>query len=232
MTTRYAQLADVIADPVFPDVDLALRRGRHVDRDDGDWYQFLSDALDYLEPLYRRYGCELVAQADGYFFLVPISKQFSVRRLSAGEMLVGQALALQYLDPSTVQFGGVVTHEQLLARSANLMSDKQLANVLNPRKKHSSERVIQDTIRAKISSAVQRLDKLGFIEKRDGDRLRLRAPLLRFVDPVRGLEDRSHALARLIASGQIAVPDAEDGEREPEDEADEPDDEDDKEPET
>lgn len=82
---------------------------------------------------------------------------------------------------------------------------------------------------------MQRLDKLGFIEKRDGDRLRLRAPLLRFVDPVRGLEDRSLALARLIASGQIAVPDDEDDkepEHEHEDEADEPDDEDDKEPET
>jgi chromosome partition protein MukE len=214
MTARHASLADVIGDPVFPDVDLALRRGRHVDRDDGDWYQFLSDALDYLEPLYRRYGCELVAQTDGYFFLKPTGHQFSVRRLSGGEMLVGQALALQYLDPSTLQSGGVITHEQLLARLGNLISDDDLANVLNPKKKHNSERVIQDTIRTKVSSAIHRLVRMGFIDKVDQERIRLRAPLLRFADPVRGLEHRSQALERLIANGEIAAPEFEDDEPE------------------
>jgi chromosome partition protein MukE len=204
MTTRYTSLADVIGDPVFPEVDLALRRGRHVDREDGDWYQFLTDAQDHLEQLYRRYGCELVVQSDGYFFLLPTGKQFSVRRLSAGEMLVGQALALQYLDPSTVQSGGLVTQEQLLARLVNLISDEELANALNPKKKHTSERVIQETIRTKVASAVQRLVGMGFIDRVDHERMRLRAPLLRFADPVRGLEDRTQALERLIATGQIA----------------------------
>jgi chromosome partition protein MukE len=223
MTDRHASLADVIRDPVFPEVDLALRRGRHVDRDDGDWYQFLTDALDHLEPLYRRYGCELVAQTDGYFFLKPTGQQFSVRRLSGGEMLVGQALALQYLDPSTLQSGGVVTHEQLLTRLANLISDAELANVLNPKKKHASERVIQDTIRAKVSSAIQRLVKMGFIDKVDQAQVRLRAPLLRFADPVRGLEDRSQALERLIASGELALPESEDSEPDKDEDDDEDD---------
>ncbi len=204
MTTRYTSLADVIGDPVFLDIDLALRRGCHIDREDGDWYQFLTDAQDYLEQLYRRYGCELVVQSDGYFFLLPTGKQFSVRRLSAGEMLVGQALALQYLDPSTVQSGGLVTQEQLLVRLVNLISDEDLANALNPKKKHTSERVIQETIRTKVASAIHRLAGMGFIDRVDQDRMRLRAPLLRFADPVRGLGDRTQALERLIATGQIA----------------------------
>lgn len=217
MTTRFASLAEVIDDHVFPEVDLALRRGRHVDREDGDWYQFLLDSLDFLEPLYRRYGCELVAQTDGYFFLKPTSKQFSVRRLSDGEMLVGQALALQYLDPDTVKSGGVVTHEQLLSRLANLISDEDLANRLNHQKKHSSERVIQETIRAKVFTAIQRLARMGFIVKLDQDSFRLRAPLLRFADPVRGLEDRDRALERLIASGDIAPLDDEEDEADADD---------------
>jgi chromosome partition protein MukE len=226
MTTRFASLAEVIEDRMFPEVDLALRRGRHVDRDDDDWYQFLTDALDFLEPLYRRYGCELVAQSDGYFFLKPTSKPFSVRRLSGGEMLVGQALALQYLEPDTVKSGGIVTHEQLLSRLANLISDEDLANRLNPHKKHSSERVVQETIRTKVSTAIHRLARMGFIVKLDQDSFRLRAPLLRFADPVRGLEVRDQALERLIASGNIAPLDDEDEdegdngeEREDEDEA-------------
>jgi len=212
VTDRHSSLADVIGDPVFPDVDLALRRGRHIDREDGDWYQFLTDALDHLEPLYRRYGCELVAQADGYFFLRPTGKQFRVRRLSGGEMLVGQALALHYLDPSTLQSGGVITQEQVLARLSNLISDAALADALNPKKKHNSERVIQETIRTKVSSAIHRLIKLGFIDKVEQDRVRLRASLLRFADPVRGLEQRDRALERLIASGDIVLPESEAGE--------------------
>ncbi|NJK31222.1 MAG: condensin subunit E [Deltaproteobacteria bacterium] len=221
MTTRYTSLAEVIGSPVFPDVDLALRRGRHIDRDDGDWYQFLTDAQDHLERFYRRYDCELVVQSDGYFFLLPTGKQFSMRRLSEGEMIVGQALALQYLDPSTLQSGGTVTHEQLLTRLANLIDDTELANALNPKKRHTNERVVQETIRTKIASAIQRLSKMGFVDKIEHDRLRLRAPLLRFAAPVRGLADPNAALERLIARGEMARPDAE------ADEDDEVDDEDD-----
>ncbi len=42
--------------------DIALRRGRHIDRDDTDWYSFLVDASEVLEPFYRRFGCDLVSQ--------------------------------------------------------------------------------------------------------------------------------------------------------------------------
>jgi chromosome partition protein MukE len=212
MSTRFARLDEVIQDLMFPAVDVALRRGRHIDREDGDWYAFITDAQDHLEQLYRRYGCELVTQSDGYFYLLPTSDQLSRRHLSAGEMLVGQTLALQYLDPSTIQSGGVVTREQLLTRLAGLVGDRELAKALEPRRKRfDDERIVHEIIRKRVAEGTRRLATLGFIEILDDDQLRLRSPLLRFADPVRGLSDLSVAMERLIAKGEIVDLDAEDG---------------------
>jgi chromosome partition protein MukE len=199
-------LEAVLQDPVFPAVDVALRRGRHIDREDGDWYAFVSDAQDHLERLYRRYGCELVAQSDGYFYLLPTGEELSRRHLTAGEMLVGQTLALQYLDPSTLQSGGVVTREQLLTRLSGLVGDRDLARALEPRRKRfDDERVVHEIIRKRVAEAVRRLATLGFIEILDQEHLRLRSPLLRFADPVRGLSEVGAAMERLIAKGEIVA---------------------------
>ena len=212
MSTRFASLEEVVQDLMFPAVDVALRRGRHIDREDGDWYAFITDAQDHLEQLYRRYGCELVTQSDGYFYLLPTGDQLSRRHLSAGEMLVGQTLALQYLDPSTIQSGGVVTREQLLSRLAGLVGDRELAKALEPRRKRfDDERIVHEIIRKRVAEGTRRLATLGFIEILDEDHLRLRSPLLRFADPVRGLSDASVAMERLIAKGEIVDLDAEDG---------------------
>jgi len=204
MSSRFSSIEAVINDPVFPAVDLALRRGRHIDRDDGDWYAFIADAQDHHEPFYRRFGCELVAQSDGYFYLLPTGDQLARRHLSAGEMLVGQTLALLYLDPATVETGGAIPRERLLDRLGGLIGDRELARALEPRRrKFDDERVVHEIIRRHIAGALRRLARLGFIELLEDDRLRLRAPLLRFADPVRGAQDIDAALARLIAAGQV-----------------------------
>lgn len=204
MSSRFTSLEEVVRNLAFPPVDVALRRGRHIDRDDGDWYAFVTDAQDHLEQFYRRYGCELVTRSDGYFYLLPTGDQLSRRHLSAGEMLVGQTLALQYLDPATIQSGGVVTREQLLTRLAGLVGDRDLARALEPRRKRfDDERIVHEIIRRRVAEAVRRLATLGFIELLDEDHLRLRSPLLRFVDPVRGLQDIGAALERLIARGDV-----------------------------
>jgi len=204
VSSRFSSLEEVIRDPAFPAVDLALRRGRHVDRDDGEWYAFITDAQHHLEELYRRYACELVTQSDGYFYLLPSGDQLSRRHLTAGEMLVGQTLALQYLDPATVQTGGLVMPEQLLNRLGGLVSDRDLARALEPRRRRfDDERVVHEIIRKRVAEAVRRLAVLGFLEILDADHLRLRSPLLRFADPVRGLQDINLALERLVASGQV-----------------------------
>ena len=192
----------------FVEVDVALRRGRHIDRDDGEWYEFLADAQAFLEPFYRRYGCELVLQADGYFYLLPRGDRFLRRRLSSGEMVVGQTLTILYLEPSTVQTGGVVTRELLLSRLSGLLPLRDLAKTLEPRKqKFDDERVVADLIRTKVGQALRGLAALGFVEVLDADRLRLRAPLMRFAEPVHGLADRREAMQRLVGEGKVELAD-------------------------
>jgi len=204
----FHSLEEVIADEHFPEVDLALRRGRHVGRDDGAAYDYLVDALDHLEPFYRRFGCELVQRADGYFYLLPTGDRLGRRQLSAGEMLVGQTLALMYLDPATLQHGGMVQRETLLQRLSGLLGTETLVRTLNPRRRKFDERIAAETVRAKVAEACRRLADLGFIDVADDAMLRLRPALMRFAEPVRDLSDQQAALERLVKIGEIALGDA------------------------
>lgn len=206
--SSFQSLEKAIADEHFPEVDLALRRGRHVGRDDGAAYDYLVDALDYLEPFYRRFGCELVQRADGYFYLLPSGDRLGRRQLSAGEMLVGQVLALMYLDPATLQHGGMIKREALLQRLSGLLGTETLVRTLNPRRKKFDERIAAETVRTKVAGALRRLTDLGFIDSVDDVMLRLRPALLRFAEPVRDLSDRKAALERLVKCGEIALDDA------------------------
>jgi chromosome partition protein MukE len=203
----YAQLQDVILDPDFPELDLALRRGRHVDRDDVAWYALLGDAQEHLEGFYRRYGCELIHKTDGYYYLLPTGDKLSRRQLSAGDMLVGQALALLYLHPSTVERGGLHTQEELIAQLATVMGSDALIRAFNPKRRRYDERVAQKTVRSRVGEAVRRLASLGFADLAENDQLRLRPALLRFAEPVRGLSAPAEALAQLVARGEIALDD-------------------------
>ena len=207
-TSSFQSLEEAITDEHFPDVDLALRRGRHVGRDDGTAYDYLVDALDHLEPFYRRFGCELVQRADGYFYLLPSGDRLGRRQLSAGEMLVGQTLALMYLDPATLQHGGMVLRETLLQRLSGLLGTETLVRTLNPRRRKFDERIGAETVRTKVTEALRRLTDLGFIDSVDDVTLRLRPALMRFAEPVRDLSDQQAALERLVKSGEITLGDA------------------------
>jgi chromosome partition protein MukE len=214
----YALLQDVITDDDFPDLDLALRRGRHVDRDDSAWYALLTDAQELLEPFYRRYGCELIHKTDGYFYLLPTNEKVSRKQLSATDMLVGQALALLYLDPAAVERGGVVTQEEVVTQLSAVLGTDTLIAAFNPGKRKSKdERIAQRNVRQRVGEAVRRLAGLGFVELSDGNDVRLRAALLRFAEPVRGLSEPAAALAKLVAQGEVALAPDEPGDDENED---------------
>jgi chromosome partition protein MukE len=200
----FALLQDVIMDPDFPDLDLALRRGRHVDRDDATWYALLSDAQELLEPFYRRYGCELIHKTDGYYYLLPTGEKLSRRQLAVGDMLVGQALALMYLDPAVMQRAGVVTHEELVAQLSSVLGTDALIAAYNPKRKRHDERIAHKNVRSHVAQAVRRLAALGFVELGEGDQVRLRPALLRFAEPVRASAEPAEALAKLAAKGEVA----------------------------
>lgn len=205
--TRYLALGDVVADELFPDVDLALRRGRHVDREDNLWYTFLIDAQALLEAFYRRFGCELVHPSDGYFYLLPTTDKLGRRHLSVPEMLVGQALTLLYLDPATLQHGGVIKRADALSHLAAVMGSDALTRAFNPKRKRLDERVAQETVRGKFAEALRRLAALGFVDLLESDSLRLRPGLLRFAEPVRGRGSPAEALERLVARGELVLGD-------------------------
>ena len=207
--TRYLALGDVVADELFPDLDLALRRGRHIDREDTLWYTFLVDAQALLEAFYRRFGCELIHPADGYFYLLPTGDKLGRRHLSVPEMLVGQALTLLYLDPATLQSGGVIKRADALSHLAAVMGSDALTRAFNPKRKRVDERVAQETVRGKFVEALRRLAALGFVDLVDADALRLRPGLLRFAEPVRGRGSPAEALERLVARGELVLGDGE-----------------------
>lgn len=208
----FVQIGDIIADDSFPDMDLALRRGRHIDRDDGAWYALLVDGQVLLEEFYRRFGGELIHSSDGFFYLLPTGDRLGRRHLSLAEMLVGQALALLWLDPCTVESGGIVTRDEVLAHLSRVMGAAALTRALNPKKRRLDERVAEEAVRSKVAEALRRLAGLGFVEALDSDKIRLRSPLMRFAEGVRGEAAQGQALKDLAASGRIVLGDPEDGE--------------------
>lgn len=202
-----SEIGEAVLDENFPDVDLALRRGRHIDRDDGPWYAFILEAQTVLEEFYRRFGCELVHRTDGYFFLLPTGERLSRRQLSGPEMVVGQGLALLYLDPKTLESGGIVTRTALLGHLATVMGADNLTAAMGHKRRRNDERVAQQYVRRKVASALRRLALLGFVELLDEEQLRLRAPLMRFAEPVRGSGSPAHALEVLLAKGEVVLGD-------------------------
>lgn len=214
--TTFEDLAQVVEHELFPDVDLALRRGRHIDREDGAWYGYLTDAQAHLERFYRRYGAELVQRTDGFFFLLPSGDKLGRRHLSPSEMLVGQGLTLLYLEPATVEQGGVTTRDQVLSQLSASMGTEQLMLAFNAKKKRMDERVAQEMVRARVSEAIRRLSTLGFVDLLPEERIRLRSSLMRFAEPVRGSGADLEALTRLVASGEISLTEDADAERDSE----------------
>ncbi len=205
MSKTFDQLQDVIEDAEFPALDLALRRGYHVDRDAAGWYTLLSEAQALLEGFYRRYGCELIHKTDGYFYLLPTGDQLPRRQLISQDMLVGQALALLYLDPISLERGGLVTREQVIEQLVAALGTPALMAAFVPKRKRKDEQAAQRQVRAKIAESVRRLASLGFAEPLADEQLRLRPALLRFAEPVRGLTEPAAALAQLVAQGEVAV---------------------------
>src|SRR5262249_31118822 len=133
--SSFETIQQVIETETFPRVDVALRAGRHVHRDEVELYGFLTEALALLETFYTRFGCQLIHSEDGYFYLLPTSDLVSRRQLTVGEMLVGQTLALLYLDPATLAAGGIVTRAHLMERLAALVGERELVTALNPRRR-------------------------------------------------------------------------------------------------
>jgi hypothetical protein len=85
------------------------------------------------------------------------------------------------------------------------MGTDALMQTLNPKRKRADERVMQRTVRLKVAEALRKLAQLGFVELVDAEQLRLWPSLMRFAEPVRGLDAPSEALKRLIERGEVSL---------------------------
>jgi chromosome partition protein MukE len=95
----------------------------------------------------------------------------------------------------------------VVGQLAQVMGSDALIRAFNPKRRRYDERVAQKTVRSRVGEAVRRLASLGFVELMETDQLRLRAALLRFAEPVRGLSEPAEALARLVAQGEVTLED-------------------------
>jgi chromosome partition protein MukE len=195
---------DVISDERFPRIDVDLRRGKHVGRDEPGEYHFIDDAFDLLQDFYGRFEARLMRRDDGYFYLLPTSDLFPKRLLSPAEMLVGQILALLYLEGAGIEHSQEVSTDMALRRLTSLVPVQELARRFRPATTRSADAVLEKNVRKEFQKALRSLARLGFGEL-SGDRFRLRKTLLRFADPVRGTLDESETLARLIANKELVT---------------------------
>lgn len=204
MNERFPTLEDVIRHDAFPEVDSALRAGRHVTSDELDWYDLLHAAAPFLEAHYRRWGLELTYRVEGYYFLTPTRDGVRRRKLTHAEMLVGQALALLSLDPGTLAARGVVQRGDVLRLLANLVGEEKLGARIHPRRKRENERMAQEALRQELFKAMRSLADLGFCETVGEEGVRLRSSIMRFADLARGADPRA-ALEKLVEKGEAVV---------------------------
>lgn len=207
----YQSLEQVIADPLFPRADLDLRRGRHIGADcDPSMFDFLTNAKAFLDGFYGRYDATLLAREEGYFYLLPdrlaVPPPLGQRKLTAMDMLVGQALALMRLDPKWLESNLRIPEIAVLELLQQILGEERLLRLI-PRRRGRD--VDQDArkLREAFAASVRSLERQYFIRREGRSEaavLRPSVAVMRFADPVRTSEELDIALESLIADGQIA----------------------------
>jgi chromosome partition protein MukE len=201
-TFGYRSIGDVIRDERFAEIDVALRKGRHVGVEDVEHFAFLEEARPLLDEFYGAYDWDLAADDAGFFYLLPRG-ELGGAELSANAMLVGQACLLLKLDPQTVRSHDRVTRSQLLELLGAVVGEEELARRLTGAKDRRETRRIE-LVHQKLGGALKELHRLGFVQV-SRDEVVLRSALVRFAEPVRGDGDWRSRLPDLVRRGYVVV---------------------------
>lgn len=202
---RYQTVGQAVTDLLFPEVDLALRRGCHICEEDVAWYTFLSEARQQLQAFYAPYGWDLVQRDEGFFYLLPRNDTLGSVHVSPQAMLVGQVCLLLYLDLTTTRTGGRVSRQHILEQLIATLGEEEAGARLTGKAGRRETRQIE-LVHQKLNGALRELQALGFVD-RSGDEFTLRSTLVRFADPVRGDGNWKERLRDLVATGQVTVND-------------------------
>ena len=203
-------LMDAYLDPLFPEVDAALRQGKHLGTDGEPLvYAYLNAHHDALTSIFARYRVAFLRGPEGYFYIRPQSgsdrQPLGHRHLTKMDMLVGLALSGMYLDPEWLQTGRRIPEERVLTYLEQVLGTKQLLQYARRRRGQDDERDAQK-LKEACASSLRVLEKLGFV-RREGRRESAvvipLSPIMRFADPVRSTGLATEAIERLIREGEI-----------------------------
>lgn len=204
------QLANAIANPLFPTVDSQLRSGKHIAQEHLDHYSFLADFQTELDLFYRRYNVELIRAPEGFFYLRPKATTLIARSvLTELEMLVGKVLCYLYLSPERLAQQGIFTSQEVYDELLNLAEESKLLKAVNQRSSGSD--LDKQKLAEKVRSSLNRLRRLGMIHS-VGDqhcgKFTISEAVFRFGAEVRTGEDPTQAQLRLIREGEAATPES------------------------
>ncbi|WP_257264695.1 chromosome partition protein MukE [Endozoicomonas sp. ONNA2] len=212
MDNPYQQLADLINDECFPELDTRLRRGEHIDTRHHRLFNVIQDGFPLLVEHYLRYGSDLVQAPEAYYFLRPGTGSKSLirsQKLKALPMIVGQVLAMFHLDPEQLEGSGWISSDAVYERLRLLIDKAYLCQLLerNRIETQADREKAMDALR----KAIRQLARLGMVrlEGNQANRLQTQAPLMRFIDPVRATtastEATKAAMEQLVRDGYISL---------------------------
>jgi hypothetical protein len=101
----------------------------------------------------------------------------------------------------------VITRDAIVEQMVTVLGADTLIRAFLPNRKRVDERVAQKEVRSKIADATRRLAGLGFATQLPDDKWQIRSSIMRFAEPVRGVDDPIEALARLVAQGDVSLED-------------------------
>lgn len=165
-------------DKQFVDVDLALRRGGHINRSNLVAYDWLCNNHDDLKGFYANYGATLAQHPDGFFFLTVSGSKLRSRLLPKPCIHLGMFIALKARDPEITRSSGWMQITQLFHDIETTVSKDVLQQVYAPKRK---ENVVDDRISLAIENSLKTLADLCFIEIK-GDRFRPLEAVNRFAE--------------------------------------------------
>lgn len=203
----YKTLLDVIHDPVFPEIDLALRGGRQIGPENLEEHAFIERAGTFLEGFYARYGCRVACTSESVYYLVDDQGILPSRIMTVPEMLVGEVLALLLMSSEGLSEGGQIAVSRVLEVLEELVTphERLVQVMVKGRRAGKNPAIDAQRVRESVGVALHRLSQLGFVECIDGFLFPRRA-ILRFTDPVRLDDDPRVGLQRLVAAGGVALP--------------------------
>ncbi|AMO56801.1 chromosome partition protein MukE [Endozoicomonas montiporae] len=204
----YNNLADIINDDLFAELDSRLRRGEHIDNRHTHFYAMLQNGEHWLMQHYRRYGVDLVRAQEDFYYLRPnLGSKNLIRSRKIDElgMLLGQLLALYHLDPEQLEGSGWITADAIYERLRLLIDEERLAKLLD-RKKLDTQ-LDRDKGMEVLKRSLRQLARLGMIrlEGIRADQIQTQSPLMRFIEPVRSAALTREALEQLVATGSVCL---------------------------